>query len=69
MVEKFGKCWVLLIFQVDFITVLTDGIVVYFFTCERFPGSTLIICLITTKYFTTKILILKTGLPSPFLGI
>ena len=27
MVEKFGKSWVLLIFQVDLVTLLTRGIV------------------------------------------
>ena len=50
MVEKFGKFWVLLICQVDLVTLLTDSIVASF-TRERLPGSTLIICLIVTKYF------------------
>ena len=50
MVEKFGKFWVLLICQVDLVTLLTDSIVASF-TRERLPGSTLIICLIATKYF------------------
>ena len=51
MVEKFGKSWVLLIYQVDLVTLLTDGIVAHSFTRERLIGSTLIICLIATKYF------------------
>ena len=51
MVETFGQAWVLLICQVDLTALLTDGIVAHSFTCERLPGSTLIICLVATKYF------------------
>ena len=58
MVEKFEKSWILLICQVDLVTLITNGIVACPFTCERLPGSTLIICLIATKYF--YILIVKT---------
>ena len=41
MVEKFGKSWVLLICQVDLVTLLTDGIVVHSLTRKRLPGATL----------------------------
>ena len=51
MVEKFGESRVLLICQVDLVTLLTYDIVAYSFTHERLSGSTLIICLIATKYF------------------
>ena len=51
MVEKFGKSWILLICQVDFVTLLTDGIVAHSFTGERLSGSILIICAIATKNF------------------
>ena len=54
MVEKFGKSWVLLIFQVDLVTLLTENIVAHSFTRERLRGSALILCLIATKYFTAK---------------
>ena len=45
MVEQFGKSWVLLVYQVDLVTLLTDGVVAHSFTRERLPGSTLIIFL------------------------
>ena len=51
MVETFGKSLVLLICQVDLVTVLSDGIVAHSFTRERLLGSTLIISLIATKFF------------------
>ena len=35
MVEKFGKSWVLLIFQVDLVTLLTENIVAHSFTREN----------------------------------
>ena len=51
MVEMSGKSWFLLICQIHLVTLLlTDGIVAHSFTCESFPGSTLSICLIQTKY-------------------
>ena len=51
MVEKSGKSWFLLICQIHLVTLLlNDGIVAHSFTCESFPGSTLSICLIATKY-------------------
>ena len=51
MVEEFGKSWVLLVCQVILVTLLTDGIAAHSFTRERLSGSTLISCLIATKYF------------------
>ena len=70
MVKKFGKSWVLLICQVDLVTLMTDGIVAHSFTRGRLPGSALTICLIATKYFsTTKILMVNTGLLRLLLGI
>ena len=48
---KSWKSWILLICQVNLITLLTDGIVAHSFTRERLPAGTLIICLIATKYF------------------
>ena len=48
------KVWKILdlwICQVDLVTLLTNGIVALSFTRERFPGSTLSICLKATKYF------------------
>ena len=51
MVEKLGKSWVLLICQVDLVTLLKHGIVAHSFTHEILPGSTFIICLVATKYF------------------
>ena len=51
MVEKFEKSRVLLICQIDLVTLLTDAIVAHSFTREKLPGSTLIICLIATTYF------------------
>ena len=41
----------LLLGQVDLVTLLTDGIVAQSFSRKKLPGSTLIICLMTTKYF------------------
>ena len=51
MVEKFEKSWVLLICQVDLVTLLTDGIVAHPCAHERLLGSTLLMCLIVTNYF------------------
>ena len=48
MIEKFE---ILLICQIKMVKLLTDGIVAHSFTRERLQGSTLIICLIATKYF------------------
>ena len=51
MAEKSGKSWFLLICQIHLVTwLLTDVIVAHSFTYESFPGSTLSICLIATKY-------------------
>ena len=67
MVEKFGKSCVLLISQVDLVTFLINGLVAHSFTCERLPRSTLIICLIATKYFYHENLDSKNWTTKPFL--
>ena len=51
MVKKFGKSWVLLICQVELVTLLTDGILAHLFTPERLSDSTLIICLVAANFF------------------
>ena len=51
MVKKFGKSWVLLICQIELVTLLTDGILAHLFAPERLSDSTLIICLVAAKFF------------------
>ena len=47
----FKRSWALLIGQVDLVTLLTNDIVAQSFTRGKLSGSTLIICLLATKYF------------------
>ena len=49
------------------VKLLTDSIAAHQFTCLRFPGSILIICLIATKYFCPKILKSNDWTTEPFL--